>query len=75
MLLGFSLSKVKKFYIFSVSEGGRGCISSAFPALSREGNFGLHSTPPNYSSLTVCSPCLATLYFYHTNNLLISEPF
>ena len=50
MSLGFSLSKVKNFF-FSISEGGKGlCFCCVFCPLSREGNSGLHSTPPNYSS-------------------------
>jgi len=53
MSLSFSsLSRVKDFFLFLSRKGERGRVFAVFSVLfpSREGNFGLHSTPSNYSS-------------------------
>jgi len=52
MPLDFPLSVWSRNFVFcSVSEGGRGlCFCCVFGPLSREGNYGLPSTPSNYSS-------------------------
>ena len=50
------MTRSRNFCFFSVSERGKGlCLRCVFCTRSREGNFGLHSTPFNYSSFTVVS--------------------
>ncbi|RPA90843.1 hypothetical protein L873DRAFT_380061 [Choiromyces venosus 120613-1] len=57
-----SLSKVKKLLFFFLSWNREGlCFCCIFYFLTREGNFGLHSTPSNYSSFygMICHPVLS----------------